>query len=213
MRAIAVAVPVPGLGALTYLVPDGLPLPPPGARVLVPLGKRTITGIVLPDSPGPDPAQGSAKAESERGHSPAEAATGVDAKDVVAVLDGEPFLPRSIVELAAWVAEYYACGVGEAVATAMPPRAWIESERHAAITEAGELRLLTERGTRRDVLEQLAGGRVVSVAALTRKTRGAAAVVGALEADGLVALTTPLKGSADASRTVRVCARGGEMAK
>ena len=47
MRTIAVAVPVPGLGALTYTVPDEMPLPSVGARVLVPLGKRTVTGIVL----------------------------------------------------------------------------------------------------------------------------------------------------------------------
>src|SRR5580765_5783064 len=46
VRAIAVAVPVPGLGPLTYAVPEGLPLPGVGARVLVPLGNRTVTGIV-----------------------------------------------------------------------------------------------------------------------------------------------------------------------
>src|SRR5436190_1072063 len=43
----AVAVPVPGLGALTYTVPDGMPDPLLGARVLVPLGNRTLTGIVV----------------------------------------------------------------------------------------------------------------------------------------------------------------------
>jgi primosomal protein N' (replication factor Y) len=123
---------------------------------------------------------------------------------VVAVLDERAFLPADVVELATWVADYYACGVGEAIATAMPPRAWIESERHVAITDAGEGRLLSERGARRDVLEQLTGGRVVSVSALTRKAKGAPAVLPSLESDGLIALTTPLKGSADASRSVRV---------
>jgi primosomal protein N' (replication factor Y) len=125
-------------------------------------------------------------------------------KAVVAVLDERAFLPADVVELATWVADYYACGVGEAIATAMPPRAWIESERHVAITDAGEGRLLSERGARRDVLEQLTGGRVVSVSALTRKAKGAPAVLPSLESDGLITLTTPLKGSADASRSVRV---------
>ena len=89
-------------------------------------------------------------------------------------------------DLASWVADYYACGVGEAIATAMPPRAWIESERHAAITDAGEARLLGERGARRDVLELLTGGRVVvgrragassasGVQAVRRRARGATA--------------------------------------
>ena len=76
-----------------------------------------------------------------------------------------------MVELAAWVADYYACGVGEAIATAMPPRAWIESERHASITEAGEARMLAERGARREVLELLSGGHVMSVGALAARQR------------------------------------------
>ena len=46
-RLIAVGVPVPGLGRLTYRVPDGQPLPPKGARVSVPLGGRTVTGCVI----------------------------------------------------------------------------------------------------------------------------------------------------------------------
>ena len=197
MRAIAVAVPVPGLGPLTYEVPEGFPLPPVGARVLVPLGKRAVTGIVLGE-------MGIAAPFDPR---PAEL------KPLTDVLDREPFLPADVVNLAAWVADYYACGIGEAITTAMPPRAWIESERHAAITSTGEARLLSERGVRRDVLELLSGGKLASVAALTRKSRGAHAVVAALEADGLITLTRPLKGAADASRTVRfavLTAQGAE---
>ena len=147
MRAIAVAVPVPGIGALTYAVPDEFPDPAAGARVLVPVGNRTLTGIVL-----------SAAVEPQT--------SALDLKPLIDVLDAEAFLPADVVDLAAWVADYYACGVGEAIATAMPPRAWVESERHAAITEAGEARLLTERGARREALEQLSGGRIVSVGSL-----------------------------------------------
>ena len=131
MRAIAVAVPVPGLGPLTYSVPDDVLDPPVGARVLVPLGKRTMTGIVI--AQGSDPAL----------------TPFPEVKPVEAVLDLQPFLPADVVNLATWVADYYACGVGEAIATAMPPRAWIESERHVAITETGEAHLLVERGGRR----------------------------------------------------------------
>lgn len=47
MRLIRVAVPVPALEALTYHVPDELGDPEIGARVLVPLGKRTLTGVVI----------------------------------------------------------------------------------------------------------------------------------------------------------------------
>ena len=194
MRAIAVAVPVPGIGALTYAVPDEFPDPAAGARVLVPVGNRTLTGIVL-----------SAAVEPQT--------STLDLKPLIDVLDAEAFLPADVVDLAAWVADYYACGVGEAIATAMPPRAWVESERHAAITEAGEARLLTERGARREALEQLSGGRIVSVGSLARRAKGIQGVLAGLEADGLVTLTRPLRGNADASRTIRVAmltAQGNE---
>ena len=45
-RTVAVALPVPRLGLLTYAVPDGVALTP-GVRVSVPLGKRTATGFVV----------------------------------------------------------------------------------------------------------------------------------------------------------------------
>src|SRR4051812_34300558 len=163
MRLIAVAVPVPTLDALTYSVPESLPMPVIGARVLVPLGNRTLTGIVV-DVPESGPAQAAA---SERGSLPPEggsheAEPGTPnpepgTKPILEVLDDTPFLPTDVVALASWVANYYASGAGEAIATAMPPRAWIESERYAQITEAGEARLLTERGARRRVLEALTG--------------------------------------------------------
>src|SRR6202000_194186 len=100
-----------------------------------PLGKRVVTGIVV---------------HLQR---PTSAA-----KPLIDVLDADAFLPASVVALAAWVADYYAAGIGAAIATAMPPRAWIESARHARITSAGEARLLQERGARREILERLSGG-------------------------------------------------------
>jgi primosomal protein N' (replication factor Y) len=129
------------------------------------------------------------------------------------VLDATPFLPADVVDLAAWVADYYACGIGDAIATAMPPRAWIESERHARITDAGEARLLAERGARREVLEFLTGGRIASVGALVKRTSAARSALASLQDDGLVVVTTPLKGTADASRTLRyatITAQGNE---
>ncbi len=46
-RLVSVAVPVPALDLLTYRVPDGLAIPAVGARVLVPLGSRRLTGVVV----------------------------------------------------------------------------------------------------------------------------------------------------------------------
>jgi primosomal protein N' (replication factor Y) len=101
-RILGVAVPVPGLGLLSYRAPAGLH-PPKGARVTVPLGARIVTGcVVVPD---------------------AEAPADAELRDVVEVLDDEPFLPALIVDLALWVGEYYASGPGDAIAMAIPPSA------------------------------------------------------------------------------------------
>ena len=224
MRLVAVAVPVPALDTLTYSVPDEFPAPAIGARVLVPLGSRTMTGVVVgPDpgsgtrdrenadrallSPGPESTTaeaGSLNSEPAPASPPPE--TGSAIKQIVDVLDADAFLPPDIITLARWVAEYYACGTGEAIATAMPPRAWIESERYAQITGVGHARLLLERGLRRQILEKLAHGKPVRVDALLDARSGSYSALAALERDGLVARTEPLKGTASAYRTVRVAA-------
>ena len=137
-------------------------------------------------------------------------------RDLIDVLDSDHFLPPEIVRLAAWVAEYYACGVGDAISAAMPPRAWIESERYAQITELGHARALIERGTRGELLHRLAAGKPMRVEAIAGDKRGAHAALLTLEGDGLIALTRPLGGSASAFRTVRVAsvtAQGLEVAQ
>jgi primosomal protein N' (replication factor Y) len=207
MRVVRVAVPVPQLDALTYAIPESLPDPPIGARVLVPVGKRVLTGVVV--------AGGSllaAQEQGERRRSPDHEQRGTSdgqratIKAIIDILDVEPFVPADVVALADWVAEYYACGAGEAIAAAMPPRAWVESERHAQITDLGHARLLLERGARREVLERLARRSPQKVAAVVGTRKGSHAVLAALERDRLVSLTQPLRGAASAFRTVRVAA-------
>ena len=48
---LLVAVPVLALNLLTYRVPDGISPPAVGARVVVPLGSRLVTGIVVDAAP------------------------------------------------------------------------------------------------------------------------------------------------------------------
>jgi len=194
-RLLQVAVPVPQLDALTYSIPDEFPDPQVGARVLVPVGKRTMTGVVV--SVIGDPGSGIRPDPALRTTDPG------TTKAILDILDSAPFLPADVVELAKWVAEYYACGIGEAIATAMPPRSWIESERHVHITDAGRARLLAERGPRRQLLDALEDGRPVRVETIIKKAGTHAALLG-LERDGLVEITQPLKGRAAAHRTMRV---------
>jgi primosomal protein N' (replication factor Y) len=194
MRRIRVAVPVPALEALTYAVPSDFPDPSIGARVLVPLGRRILTGVVVEG----------VRTRSDPGLTAAEGEEPPVVKDIVDVLDSETFLPADVVALAAWVAEYYACGIGEAIERTMPPKAWVESERYAQITDLGHGRLLIERGTRRALLDQLQSDKPVRVDALVGERRGAHSSLLALERDGLLTITRPLVGSASAFRTIRV---------
>jgi primosomal protein N' (replication factor Y) (superfamily II helicase) len=199
MRLIQVAVPVPALDALTYSVPDDMPEPAVGARVLVPLGKRALTGIVISGCGIRD--AGSVGASDPENADPGSRIPDPgEIRGISRLLDAGAFLPPEITRLAAWVADYYACGIGEAMAAAMPPRAFVESERFARITESGHARLLTERGARRRVLDTLEGGKPIRV----DRTRTGSQVLETLERDGLIELTGTLKGSASAYRTVRV---------
>ncbi len=189
-RLVSVAVPVPALDLLTYRMPDDLPAPPTGARVLVPLGSRVVTGC----------ATGAPRTPPE----------GATLRDVLDVLDVEPFLPSEVVTLALWVAEYYACGPGEALAAAMPPRAWIASERQVRITDEG--RAVDAAGLKGDILAALGHGKAVRVETLAsalrpgargrrRRAAGVHAAVAALERDGLVRVLQPLRGTAHAFKT------------
>lgn len=200
---ISVAVPVPSLDLLTYRVPADLETPARGSRVLVPLGTRTVTGCVVGPAAEPlDPLDLDAHAAALR--------------DVVDVLDAEPFLPEDVLELTLWVAEYYMCGPGEAVAAAMPPRAWVQSERRVQITEAGAERLGAGavRGARAAILESLRRGRPVRLSTLATDRPGRRvgprrrphAMIAALERDGLVRLSQPLTGKASAFKLVRIAA-------
>jgi primosomal protein N' (replication factor Y) len=139
VRLVSVAVPVPFLDRLTYNVPDHLELPLVGARVRVPIGSRVVTGCVVQQSAdGSDP----------------------DAvKDIVEVLDREPFLPPGVVKLCEWVAEYYLAGIGDAIAVAMPPGARAKASsfktRQVARITAHGLALSNALGTTLDGVERV----------------------------------------------------------
>jgi primosomal protein N' (replication factor Y) len=127
---ISVAVPVPFLDLLTYSVPPGMERPPVGARVRVPVGTRVLTGCVVEHPQSRPQMSGPASA------GPAEI------KDILEVVDREPYVPAHVVELCQWVADYYVAGIGDALALAMPPGArgkgsGYRTRRVAAVTTHG----------------------------------------------------------------------------
>jgi primosomal protein N' (replication factor Y) len=142
---VQVAVPVPNLDLLTYSVPAGGPVPVVGSRVVVPLGTRIVTGIVI------------------EVHASGAGAAGMEIKPLRQVLDAEAFVPPEVVALARWTADYYAAGVGDTIPALLPPMARgarvdaHKTTRVAAIT-AGGIEALTADITdkQREALELLA---------------------------------------------------------
>jgi primosomal protein N' (replication factor Y) len=172
---VRVAVPVPALDLLTYSVPSDLPNPVVGARVVVPLGPRSVTGIVV-------------EASASAG-----AATSAGLKPLRRVLDSEPFIPADVVELARWTAEYYAAGAGETITAVLPPKTRGERadahkrSRVLAITAAGMDGGDAVTPRQRELLDLLAGAPSgIASADLTRRGFSADVVTRAVRA-GLVA--------------------------
>jgi len=174
-RFVEVAVPLPVTGTFTYSVPEPLhDAAAVGVRVLVPFGRRKVTGFVV------DVAE---TTEVER------------VKPIADVLDVEPVVDATMIELTRWIADYYLASWGEVLRTALPPGINMESRRFVSITEEGREVLasgeggLTER--RRRVLEALAGREEASLGIVNREAgipRGGSADVMALWSDGLVDL-------------------------
>ncbi len=185
-RHVSVAVPVPFLPALTYRVPHDVPQPLIGSRVAVPLGQRVVTGCVIGDAADPD----------RNGASPETAI-----RDVAACLDREALLPAPVLELALWVAEYYACGPGETIAAALPPLALSASARRGPRFKTERVAKVTPLGRdaarsggpplgprQREALAALEGADGgLGLPSLARRGVGAATVA-RLERRGLVVL-------------------------
>jgi primosomal protein N' (replication factor Y) len=131
---ISVAVPVPSLDLLTYAVPEEMAAPCVGARVVVPLGTRVVTGIVV--EIGIEPANVEPRTTNVEPRT-------TNVRSVLKLLDTDAFVPADVVALARWTAEYYAAGVGDTIPALLPPMARggradaHKTTRMAAITAAG----------------------------------------------------------------------------
>ena len=213
---IAVAVPVPFLDLLTYSVPAGIALPPVGARVRVPIGTRAVTGVVVEHAaPWGPPARELSRPPAgslwgppagELSRPPAgslwgppsggpEAGSGAPAelKDILEVIDHEPYVPAHVVELCRWVADYYVAGVGDALAMAMPPGArarasGYKTRRVAQLTAAGADAALRLTPTQRDAIAILAGATAGLPVSELRDRGVTTAVLGGLVKRGLVVM-------------------------
>jgi primosomal protein N' (replication factor Y) len=99
-----VALPLPLAEPYTYRIPPELAARAvPGARVLVPVRRRQLTGIVVGlDVPPPETA----------------------ARDILAAPDTEPAVPAGLLRTAEWISRYYGTPLGLTLGAILPTAVW-----------------------------------------------------------------------------------------
>ena len=88
---------------------------PIGCRVLVPLGKKSVIGIIYRRHEG-------------------ELAPNIKVRDIIQVIDEQPIVTAKQLQLWEWLAEYYMCTMGEVMAAALPSEI-IDDNYTAATTQ------------------------------------------------------------------------------
>ena len=97
---IEVAIALPVYNTYTYSVPENLgELVSTGKRVLVPFGRRRVTGYIL----------GQGKDENQEG-----------IKTILDILDEKPLFPSSMIPFFRWTADYYLHPIGDVIKCALP---------------------------------------------------------------------------------------------
>ena len=99
----------------TYNIPETIQYPLTGKRVLVPLGRKSIIGIIYRKHEGELPAN-------------------IKVRDVLQIIDEEPIVTAEQLKLWNWLASYYMCTLGEVMAAALPSEI-IDDNYSAATTQ------------------------------------------------------------------------------
>ncbi len=115
---IKVALGIPLAKPLSYHVPDVLkPSIEVGKRVLVPLGKRKVTGYVVGSDAKPE---------------------GLEIKDIVEVLDDQPLFTPHHLTFYQWISDYYFFPLGGVIKTALPASIDSTGRQVVSLTETGQ---------------------------------------------------------------------------
>ncbi len=177
-RIIQVALPVRLRKRFDYLLRDGDVMPRIGARVLVPLQKREVVGVVC-------------------GVSTESAIAPGKIREISRILDAEPALPEELFNVLSWASRYYHHPVGEVMQAALPvalrrdrPMTPIE-DRNFRISKAGREALadIPSRSYRqRDLLQVLidAGSEGLSREELKQRSGGVSGALSRLMQRGWV---------------------------
>lgn len=179
---VEVALPVPLRKTFLYSVPDRFRgRVKPGSRVVVPFGKRKMTGFAVGVTDRPD------EALEQRG---------IKFKPIAEVTDGEPLISEEILQLTKWTADYYLGSWGELLKASLPAGVTPAMVTVVEMTGEGSVRL-DEVGTGvnepagSEILRFLADQGPTPLSALKERfgARNAARLVNRLCEDGLAKKT------------------------
>jgi len=167
-----VSLPVPIDTAFTYRLPETLRRRiQPGCRVLVPFGPRKLTGVVLATHSRPPVGP---------------------VKEALRLLDEEPALDRSLLDLGRWISTYYCAPLGETLRAMTPLAADVRRGRVYSLTPSGRdaARPLHLTGTEQEdpaaAILRMLDGRALSASYVAQKVPKSAAVLRSLEKKGFV---------------------------
>ena len=180
-----VAVPLHVFQTFTYrLSPDQSVQAAIGARLVVPLGRNQVTGYIvgLHD-----------ELPTELGE--------IEVKDAQTLVDTEPVCSPEILELARWVADYYACPLGEVIKAALPPGMTPSARGATKFVQAKLRRFVRLRenvdnngvkltSAQQRVIEALQGGGPMLLQSLLAAASVSASTVSSLEKKGQVEIYT-----------------------
>jgi len=177
-----IVIPTPLKEPLIYKVPDPLwEQIEIGMRVLIPLGKRKVTGVVLEllretVVPG--------------------------TRAILAPLDERPMLDTALLQLSHWVGQYYLATLGEVFGTILPPSLRSETQRTITLNPGN---FYVADGLEKRILDRLrqSNGKL-SVKRLTREMHGGNlyAAIERLESIGAVKIHERLPGHRTSSEKI-----------
>ena len=152
------ALPLPLRQTFTYHLPENFrEIVKIGSRLLVPFGKRNLTGYVVELHDELDEAL-----EVEESQ----------IKDALELLDAEPLLTAEILKLTNWTADYYAASWGEVIKASLPAGVNVETEQIVEITTLGRdelLKVTTAKTAKAQLLQYLAEHEEVSMRSISKK--------------------------------------------
>ncbi len=127
-RHVAVVLPVPVNRSYIYEVPAALaPRVVPGARVVVPLRRRSVVGVVTEAISHPPSAD-------------------IEIKPITAAPDDEPAISPPLLELGRWMSDYYGAPLGLALRAILPGPLWSVARPAGPAPAAERVLVLTGNG-------------------------------------------------------------------